>query len=132
MVVAAYPFFDVLWTMCVFFLWILWFFLLFKVFSDVFRRDDLSGWGKTGWIVFTIVLPYLGVFVYMISQHDGMQQRTGERDRNRMLGFEEDERRTLAEGGPAAEIHRAKRLLDAGAITHAEFDELKAKALATR
>ena len=131
MAVADYPFFDVFWTMCVFFLWILWFFLLFRVLSDLFRRHDISGWGKTGWIVFAIVLPFLGVFAYVISQNDGMQQRSGTRAEARTLAFEEEERRTLAEGGPAAEIHRAKQLLDAGAITHAEFDELKAKALAT-
>src|SRR6478736_1592517 len=132
MLASNYPFLDVVWTMLIFFLWVVWFWLLFTVFADVFRRNDLSGWGKTGWIVFTIVLPYVGVFVYVISQNDGMQQRSGERARNRMLAFEDEERRSLAEGGPAAEIDRAKKLLDAGAITHAEFDELKANALATR
>src|SRR5689334_20309951 len=102
MVVADYPLLDVLWSMCVFFLWILWLVLLFKVLPDVFRRHDLSGWGKAGWLVFAIVLPYLGVFVYVISQHDGMLQRSGERSEDRILAFEEQERRSLDEGGPAA------------------------------
>jgi Phospholipase_D-nuclease N-terminal len=130
MVIAAHPLLHAIWTMCILFLWILWLYLLFKVLSDLFRRHDISGWGKVGWIVFTIVLPYLGVFVYVATQNDGMQQRSGSRTEARTLAFEEKERRTLAEGGPAAEIHRAKTLLDAGVITHAEFDELKAKALA--
>jgi hypothetical protein len=63
MLASNYPFLDVVWTMALFFLWVIWFWLLFTVFADVFRRNDLSGWGKTGWIIFAIVLPYLGVFV---------------------------------------------------------------------
>jgi|SRR3954471_7324821 hypothetical protein len=130
MVVAAYSFLDVMWSMLVFFLWVVWIWLLFAVFADIFRRHDISGAAKTGWIIFTIVLPYLGVFVYLISQSDGMSQRSNERARNQMMSFESAEAGRLAAGGPAAEIERAKQLLDAGAISHAEYDELKAKALA--
>ena len=71
MLAADYPFLDVMWTMLVFFLWVLWFWLLFTVFADVFRRHDLSGWGKAGWLIFTICLPFLGVFVYIIAQGRG-------------------------------------------------------------
>src|SRR5436190_1395812 len=79
--VAAYPFASVMWTMVVFFVWIMWFWLLFGIWADIFRRDDLSGWGKTGWLVFTIVLPFLGVFVYLITQSHGMTRRGVERAR---------------------------------------------------
>src|SRR5436305_15108579 len=79
MLAANYPFLDVLWTMVIFFVWVLWFWLQFTVFVDIFRRPDLSGWGKVGWLIFTNVLPYLGVFIYLISQHEGMAQRNGDR-----------------------------------------------------
>ena len=70
-----YPFLDVIWTMFIFFLWILWFWLLFTVFADIFRRRDISGLGKTGWILFCIFLPFLGVFIYLISQGQHMAER---------------------------------------------------------
>ena len=75
MIASDYPFLDVFWTMFIFFIWILWFMLLFNVWGDLFRRDDLSGLGKTGWFIFTIVLPFLGVFIYLLTQNDGMSQR---------------------------------------------------------
>ena len=79
MPIADYTFLDVMWTMIVFFLWVAWFWLLFTVFADIFRRSDLSGWGKTGWLIFTLVLPFLGVFIYLITQSAGMNQRNLER-----------------------------------------------------
>ncbi len=130
MLAADYPFLDVLWTMIIFFLWVLWFWLLFTVFGDVFRRRDLSGLGKTGWIVFTIVLPFLRVFVYLISQGAGMTERNLERARSSQAQFDEYVRETASSGGAAAEIERAKSLLDSGAISQAEFETIKQKALA--
>jgi hypothetical protein len=115
--------------MLIFFLWVVWFWLLFTVFADVFRRTDLSGWGKTGWIVFTIVLPFLGVFVYLITQGSGMTERNLQRTQAARADFDEYVRDT-AGGGAAAEIERAKKLLDSGAINQAEFDSIKQKALA--
>ncbi len=129
MVGASYPFLDVMWTMLVFFLWVLWFWLLFTVFADVFRRHDISGWGKAGWLIFTILLPFLGVFVYLISQGQGMTQRNVERAQAQQTQFDSYVRET-AGGGAAAEIDRAKQLLDSGAITEPEFQALKQKALA--
>ena len=129
MLASNYPFLDVVWTMLIFFLWVVWFWLLFTVFADVFRRTDLSGWGKTGWIVFTIVLPFLGVFVYLITQGFGMTERNLQRTQAARADFDEYVRDT-AGGGAAAEIERAKKLLDSGAITQAEFDSIKQKALA--
>jgi len=127
-----YPFLDVMWTMVIFFVWILWFWLLFTVFADIFRRHDLSGLGKTGWIVFTILLPFLGVFIYLITQNVGMTERSLQRSRAARDRFDDDIRRTAggSGGGAAAEIDRAKQLLDSGTITQAEFEALKQKALA--
>jgi Short C-terminal domain len=128
---ASYPFLDVFWTMMVFFLWVLWLWILFTVFADIFRRDDLSGWGKAGWIVFTIVLPYLGVFIYLITQSQGMTQRNLDRARAQRAQFDDYVRSTAGSGGgAAAEIDRAKALLDSGAIDQAEFEAIKRKALA--
>ena len=74
--VTEYPFLEIFWTILIFFAFFIWIWLLFVVFSDIFRRSDIGGWGKTGWIVFVIVLPYLGVFVYLIAEHNGMTERT--------------------------------------------------------
>ncbi|HET6683168.1 MAG TPA: SHOCT domain-containing protein [Gaiella sp.] len=132
MLATDYPFLDLMWTMVVFFLWILWIWLLFTVFADVFRRHDLSGWGKAGWLVFTILLPFLGVFVYLITQNVGMTERNLDRARSQRAQFDDYVRETAGggEGGAAAEIERAKSLLDSGAITQTEFDTIKQKALA--
>jgi hypothetical protein len=129
-VATSYPFLDLMWTMVIFFLWILWFWLLFTVFADIFRRHDLSGLGKTGWIVFTILLPFLGVFIYLITQNVGMTERNLERSRAQRDQFDQYVRHTAESGGAAAEIDKAKQLLDSGAITQAEFEALKQKALA--
>ena len=130
MLAASYPFLDVMWTMFVFFLWVLWFILLFRVFGDIFRRHDLSGGGKTLWIIFTIILPFLGVFIYIISQGDDMAKRDLERAQAQRAQFDDYVRETASGGGAAAEISNAKTLLDSGAITQAEFDAIKARALA--
>jgi hypothetical protein len=127
---ADYPLLDLIWTMLVFFLWIMWFWLLFTVWGDIFRRDDLSGWGKTGWLIFTLALPFLGVFVYLISQNKGMTTRNIEYAQGQQAQFDEYVRETAGSGGAAAEIEKAKQLFDSGAISQAEFDSLKQKALA--
>ncbi len=130
MIAADYPFLDLMWTMAILFLWILWLWLLFSVFADIFRRDDLSGWGKTAWIVFAIVLPFLGVFVYLITQNVGMTERNLQRSRAKRDRVEGYVRQTPGSGGAAAEIDTAKRLFDSGAITQDEFEALKRRALA--
>jgi hypothetical protein len=130
MIAASYPFLDVLWTMVIFFIWILWFSLLFNIWADIFRRHDISGFGKTGWLIFTLVLPFLGVFIYLITQNDGMTERNLERARGQQQQFEEHVRAAAGDAGAAGEIERAKKLLDSGAITQEEFDALKQKALA--
>jgi hypothetical protein len=129
MLAADYPFLDVLWTMVIFFLWILWFWLLISIFADIFRRHDISGGKKTLWIIFTILVPFLGVFVYLITQNVGMTERQLERTRAQREQFDDYVRQTAGGGGAAAEIEKAKGLLDSGAISQAEFDAIKQKAL---
>ena len=127
---ASYPFLDLLWTMLIFFLWVMWFWLLITVFADIFRRHDLSGWGKTGWLIFVIFLPFLGVFIYLITQNDGMTERNINQAKQQRAQFDDYVRETAGSGNAAAEIETAKRLLDSGAISQAEFDAIKQKALA--
>ena len=129
-VAADYPFLDLLWTMVIFFLWIAWFFLLFRVIADIFRRHELSGAGKVLWLIFVIVLPFLGVFVYLIAEGNNMAQRDQKATQAAQGQFDEYVRSVAESGGPAAEIERAKSLLDSGAITQQEFEAIKAKALA--
>ena len=129
MLAADYPFLDVFWTMLVFFAWVIWFWLLITVFSDLFRRHDISGWGKAGWCAFVIVLPFLGVFVYVISQSDGMTERRMGDVKAQQAQFDQYVRQTAGTGGAASEIENAKRLLDSGTINQSEFDAIKAKAL---
>ncbi len=132
MLATDYPFLDLMWTMAVFFLWIVWIWLLFTVFADIFRRHDISGLAKTGWIVFAILLPFLGVFVYLITQNVGITERNLQRARAQREQYDDYVRETAAAGGggAAAEIDKAKQLLDSGAITQAEYEALKGKALA--
>jgi hypothetical protein len=120
-----------MWTMLVFFCWILWFWLLIGVFADIFRRHDLSGWGKTGWLIFVIILPFLGVFIYLITQNEGMTERGLERANAQQAYYQGPAGGGGGSAGAAAEIESGKKLLDSGAITQAEFDSLKQKALAT-
>ena len=130
LIAADYPFMDVFWSMLVFFLWLAWLLLLFRVFADIFRRHDISGWGKAAWCVFVIVLPFLGVLIYLIANGDEMAKRDVERSQAARAEFDDYVKTVADTGGPAAEIDKAKQLLDSGAITQAEFDSLKAKALA--
>jgi hypothetical protein len=129
---ADYPFLDVLWTMLIIFAWIIWFWLLITVFTDLFRRKDTSGFAKVLWIIFVIVLPFLGVFIYLIVNHDGMTDRSMKQTQAAQAQMDDYVRNVAGSGGgAAAEIERAKGLLDSGAITQAEFDAIKTKALAS-
>jgi hypothetical protein len=129
-VLAAYTFGDVMWTMFVFFAWILFFWLLFGVFGDLFSRHDVSGWAKAGWTVFVIILPFLGIFVYLISQGKGMGERAQQRAQAQQTQMDDYVRSVASSTSPTEEIAKGKQLLESGAITQAEFDQLKAKALA--
>jgi len=128
-VLATYTFGDLMWSMLVFFAWIMFFWLLFIVFGDLFSRHDISGWAKTGWTILVIILPFLGIFVYLISQGHGMGERAAARAQAQQSQVD-DYVRSVASSG-TDEIAKGKELLDSGAITQAEFDQIKAKALAT-
>ena len=125
---ADYPFLDVLWTMMIFFLFVIWIWILITVFVDIFRRRDTSGFAKALWIIFVILTPYLGVLIYLIVNHDGMAERNVKQMQAQQAATD-DYIRSVS-GGSAAEIEKAKGLLDSGAITQAEFDTIKQKALA--
>jgi Short C-terminal domain/Phospholipase_D-nuclease N-terminal len=128
MVLAAdYPFMDVLWTMILFFCWVAWIWVLVIILSDVFRRD-MSGWAKAAWVIFLIALPFLGVLVYLIANGKGMNERRVRDVQESQAQFDSYVRSVSS--GSAGEIEKAKQLLDSGAITQEEFDQLKAKALA--
>lgn len=130
MVIAAdYPFLDIFWSMLVFFGWVIWLVLLIRVIGDIFRSDK-SGMGKAGWILFVVILPFLGVLVYVIANGDRMNERDVQASQAAKTQFDDYVRSVAPSGGPAAEIAHAKDLLHSGAITQAEFDALKAKALA--
>jgi phospholipase D-like protein len=128
--VTSYPLLEVFWTMLIFFAFVVWIWILFTVIADLFRRDDASGWAKVGWLVFIIVLPYLGVFVYLIAQHRGMTERALARQQAMQTEMSDYVRSVASEDDPSAQIARAKTLLDEGTISEAEFDRIKVKALA--
>ena len=128
--VLAQTFWQVIWTMFIFFLWVIWIWLLFTVFIDLFRRHDVGGWGKAAWCVFVILLPFLGVFVYLIAEGKGMAERRQQEVQAAQADMDSYVKSVAAQSDPSAQIANAKQLLDSGAITQAEFDTLKQKALA--
>jgi hypothetical protein len=129
-IAADYPFLDVFWSMIIFFVWVAWIWMMILILTDVFRRRDLSGWGKAGWTFFLIILPFLGALIYLIAQSDGMAERRAQDVQGQRAQMDDYVRSVAGSGGPAAEIDKAKQLLDSGAITQTEYEALKAKALA--
>ena len=131
MIAADYPFLDVVWTMFIFFAWIIWFWLLITIFADIFRRHDIGGGAKALWCIFVIILPFLGVFIYMIAESKGMAERQSQAAQSAKRETDEYIKTVAHEVDPAGQIAQAKQLLDSGAINQQEFDALKQKALAT-
>jgi Phospholipase_D-nuclease N-terminal len=129
--VSSYPLLNLFWTMLIFFGFVLWIWLVIVVFMDIFRRDDIGGWAKAAWVIFLIVLPYIGVLAYLIVEGRAMGERRRAEAADARSQFESDVRRIAADGrrGPADEIATAKRLLDHGDITRDEYESLKRKAL---
>jgi putative oligomerization/nucleic acid binding protein/phospholipase D-like protein len=127
---ADYPFLDIFWTMLIFFLWVIWIWILITVLMDLFRRHDIGGWGKALWTLFVIVLPFLGVFMYLVTQGGKMAERRAEELQASRASFDDYVRNVSGSSGPSDQIARAKELLDQGAIDQAEFEALKRKALA--
>ena len=132
MIAAAddYPLLDLMWTFVVFFCFVVYFWLLISVFGDLFRRHDISGWAKAGWTVFVLVLPLLGTLTYLISQGRSLADRELQQ-RTRARQQTDDHIRSVAAPGYRAvdEIARGKALLDSGAISQEEFEQLKQRAL---
>jgi hypothetical protein len=126
---SNYPFLNIFWTILIFFAWVIWIWFAITVLIDLFRRRDVSGWAKAAWVIFVIVLPFLGVLAYLIFNHDGMAERSGKEAAASQAQFDDYVRKTADTGGAASEIEKAKQLLDSGVITQAEFDVIKAKAI---
>jgi uncharacterized membrane protein YcjF (UPF0283 family) len=129
LILANYNFASFLWDVLVIFAFVIWFWMLIVVFGDIFRRHDISGWAKAAWIILVIVLPYLGVFIYIIAEHSGMAERNTQQLQAQQAASDQYIRSVSGSGGPASEIDTAKKLLDAGDITQAEYEAIKAKAL---
>jgi len=129
-IATSYPLLEVFWTLLIFFAFVVWIWLLFVVFTDIFRRRDTSGFAKVVWIIFIIVLPYIGVFVYLIAEHRGMSERSLEAQKAAQAQADQYVRSVATKGDPAAQIAQAKQLLDSGTISQAEFDQIKKNALA--
>jgi Phospholipase_D-nuclease N-terminal/Short C-terminal domain len=127
---TSYPFLNILWSMLIFFAWVIFLWIAITVLIDVFRRHDLSGWGKAGWTILVVLIPWVGVLIYLIVNHTGMAERRYQDAAASQAQFDDYVRTAAGSGGAAGEIEKAKKLLDDGAITQAEFDSIKAKALA--
>jgi hypothetical protein len=127
---TSYPFLEVFWTMLIFFAFVIWIWILITVLVDIFRRHDTSGFAKVLWIIFIIVLPYLGVFVYLIAEHKGMTERAIKQQEAAQSQMDKYVQSVAAQTDPAEQIAKAKGLLDAGTISQGEFDQIKQKALA--
>lgn len=126
---ADYPFLDIFWTMLIFFMWVIWIWILVTVLMDLFRRHDISGWGKAAWTLFVIVLPFLGVFIYLITQGGQMAERRSAEVQAGRASFDSYVRDVASATGPSDQIAKGKELLNEGAIDQAEFELLKRKAL---
>ena len=126
-----YPLLEAFETILIFFGFVIWLWLLFTVFADIFRRSDASAWVKVLWIVLIILLPFLGVFIYLIAEHKGMSERAIKQEEAARSQMDQYVKSVAGAQDPAGQIANAKRLLDSGTITQAEFDQIKQKALAS-
>jgi len=128
---SSFSFLEVFWTILIFFGFVFWLMILFNVIGDIFQRHDITGWGKVLWLIAIILLPYLGVFIYLIVEHEGLVQRSAKQQQAAQSQFDQYVQSVAARGDPGEQIAKAKSLLDSGAITQAEFEQIKQKALAT-
>jgi Phospholipase_D-nuclease N-terminal/Short C-terminal domain len=127
---TSYPLLEVFWTMLIFFAFVVWIWILFTVIADIFRRHETSAWVKVAWLIFIILVPYLGVFIYLIAEHKGMTERAVKQQQAVQSDMDDYVRSVAGKGDPADQIAKAKALLDQGAISQGEFDQIKQKALA--
>jgi Short C-terminal domain len=132
MLAYDYPVLGAFWTLLWIVLWVIWLFLLFRVIFDIFRDHDLGGWSKALWLIFVIVLPFLGVFVYIIARGRGMGERDIREAQTRQQQFDSYVREAAASGGggTADELSKLADLRERGVISDAEFEQQKARLLA--
>ena len=126
------PVLDFFWSMLMFFLFFAWIWLVISIFIDIFRSPDLSGWGKAGWSLFVLIVPLIGVLVYLVARGDQMQQRRVD-DYRAQQSAQADYIRSVAGGGGSSvadELTKLGQLRDAGTITDDEYQQQKAKLLA--
>ncbi len=129
MIAYDYPLLGVFWSMMIFFLWVAWLFLLFRVFADIFRSQDMGGWAKALWSIFVILLPFLGVFIYVIVNGKSMGDRAAADAQQQQAAFDTYVRQTAGTTGSADELAKLAALHDNGTLTDAEFAAQKAKLL---
>lgn len=125
------PLLDAFLTMMWFFLWVLWLFLLFRIIMDIFRSKDMGGWGKAGWLVFVIILPFLGVFVYLIARGHKMAERDVAQAREQDQAFRSYVQEAARGTSTADELTKLADLRDRGVISEADFQQGKDKVLKT-
>ena len=130
MLAYDYPLLGIFWTILICFLWIAWIILVFRVFVDIFRSHDMGGWGKALWSIFVILVPFLGVFVYLLARGHGMAERDVEVAQQNEAAFQDYVRGVAGSGGTADELAKLVQLRDDGVISVDEFDQQKAKLLA--
>ncbi len=133
MLAYDYPLLGLFWTMMWWFLWIAWIIILFKVITDIFRSHDMGGWGKALWAIFVVLVPWLGVLVYLIARGHSMAERDHERAAAQQDAFRSYVQETAASGGSTGTADELAKLADLqakGVITDAEFAQQKAKLLA--
>ena len=129
MLAYDYPIMGVFWSMLYFFIFFIWIMLLFRVFADIFRSHDMGGFAKTLWILFVILLPFLGIFIYVIVRGRSMAERDMAQAKAQNEAFASYVQETAGAGGTATELAKLAQLKDSGVLTQAEFDAAKAKAL---
>jgi len=129
-IATSYPFLSVLWDILIIAAWVIFIWMAITVLIDLFRRQDVSGWAKAAWVVFIVIIPWIGVLAYLIFNHAGMAERSTKQSQAVQAQFDDYVRKTAGTGGAASEIEKAQQLLADGTITQAEFDAIKAKALA--
>jgi Short C-terminal domain/Phospholipase_D-nuclease N-terminal len=130
MLAYDYPVMGVFWSMLYFFIFFIWIMLLFRVFADIFRSHDMGGFAKTLWFLFVILVPFLGVFVYVIVRGKSMGERDMAQAQAQNEAFKSYVQQTASSGGTADELAKLADLMNTGAITQAEYDAAKAKVLA--
>ncbi len=129
---TSYPFLSIFWDILIFFAWVIFIWIAITMLIDVFRRHDLSGWAKVGWVAFVVILPWVGVLTYLIVNHFGMAKRRAKEAQAAQAELDQYIRRAAGTGGPASEIEKAGQLLGNGTITREEFEAIKATAIGTR